>query len=95
MIIPGGTCCVPKAVFKIEKTITKRIKLVKQAKAKGSNEKTVITISICIIGFKETSSTDGYVIIANCHYHNNVLGIYAVPYSEFYDKIGEVYYYEP
>ena len=50
---------------------------------------------ICIIGFEEISPTDGYVIIANCHYHNNVLGIYAVPYSEFYEKIGEVYYYEP
>ena len=49
--IEGGTCCVPSAVFNIEKTITNLKKLVIQQNTSGISENNVITINICNTGF--------------------------------------------
>lgn len=52
---------------------------------------------ICIIGFNEFINSDGllesYVIVSNCHWLGTVLGVYAIPLDEFYNKVSELFYY--
>ena len=53
---------------------------------------------VCIIGFEEYTNAEGslesYVIVSNCHWVGTVLGIYAIPLDEFYNKVDELFYYE-
>lgn len=53
---------------------------------------------ICIIGYEEytvNNVTESFVIIANCHYDEDILGIYAIPLDEFCQKTDILYYYIP
>jgi len=53
---------------------------------------------VCIIGFEEYTNAEGslesYVIVSNCHWVGTVLGIYAIPLDEFYNKVDELFYYQ-
>ena len=46
---------------------------------------------ICIVGYDSQSDC---VIISNCHFSNQVFGIYTIPYSQFYQAIKCLYWQE-
>lgn len=46
---------------------------------------------ICIVGYDSQSDC---VIISNCHFSNQVFGIYTIPYQQFYQAISCLYWQE-
>ena len=45
---------------------------------------------ICIVGYDPASEC---VIISNCHFVDNVFGIYAIPFDDFYDALAILYWH--
>ena len=89
----GGTCCVPKACLRMEKTTTNLKKLVIQLKTNGNNENTVININICKTGFKSlkiVSILSPYIsasFLASSFITGFFLMLFMSKYFPFFDEL--------